>query len=89
MKWIQPEIWADMGCGTDGQTDGRMEWNQYTPPPTTSLCGGYKNHLKELIISDSHQLTNFSERCEAAADVEATRTVPRQLCGGEVPPYWG
>ena len=27
---------ADTACGTDGQTDGRTEWNQYTHP-TTSL----------------------------------------------------
>ena len=27
------------GRGTDGRTDGRTEWNQYTPP-TTSLCEG-------------------------------------------------
>ena len=31
---------ADTTCGTDGRTDGRTEWNQYTPP-TTSLFGGY------------------------------------------------
>ena len=37
MKWIQPELQA-LQSGhemrdrrTDGQTDGRMEWNQYTP----------------------------------------------------------
>ena len=29
---------------TDGWTNGRKEWNQYTPPPpTTLLCGGYEN----------------------------------------------
>ena len=40
---------ADTACETDGQTDGRTEWNQYTPP-TTSLCGGYKNYTFLLLI---------------------------------------
>ena len=29
---------------TDRQTDGRTEWNQYTPP-TNLLCGGYSNSV--------------------------------------------
>ena len=35
----------DAGQTRDGRTDGRTEWNQYTPP-TTSLCGGY-NYIVE------------------------------------------
>ena len=35
---------------TDERTDGRAEWNHYTPPPpppppTTSLCGGYNDWI--------------------------------------------
>ena len=48
-----------------GRTDGRTEWNQYTPqqlrcvggimkpiyPPTTSLCGGYNDgHRKNIYL---------------------------------------
>ena len=40
---------------TDGQTDGRTTWIQYTPPPT-SLGGGY-NKI-DLILSDQ-----FHWRC--------------------------
>ena len=37
---------------TDGQTDGRPEWNQYTlpPPPTTSLFGGYNSFEIEMAV---------------------------------------
>ena len=35
---------ADMACGMDG----RMEWNQYTPPPPNSFGGGYnQSHISQ------------------------------------------
>ena len=37
-----------------GRTDGQMECNQYSPPPpTTSLCGGYKNGIKQQAETDA------------------------------------
>ena len=42
-----------MGCGTDGQTDGRTEWNQYTPP-TTSLCVGYNKWKHKFSFRDAN-----------------------------------
>ena len=35
---------------TDGWMDGRIEWNQYTPPPPPSLCRGYNDHLITLYV---------------------------------------
>ena len=45
---------VDTGCGTDGRT----EWNQYTPP-TTSFCGGYnkKTNISTTIYSQ-HTVSN-------------------------------
>ena len=46
------ELTQDAGR-TDRQTDGRTEWNQYTPPPppppTTSLCWGYDNSSYDVL----------------------------------------
>ena len=43
----------------DRRTDGRTEWNQYTPPPPpTSLCGGYKDaYSSNITITTQNQVT--------------------------------
>ena len=55
---------VDTGCGmdgwTDGRTDGRMEWNQYTPL-TTLLSGGIIKHV--LFISWLFAIKRSSCEC--------------------------
>ena len=38
----------------DGRTDGRTEWNQYTPPPTSLFEGG-GGYNEGLLVSSHHQ----------------------------------
>ena len=50
---------------TDGQTDRRTRWNQYTPP-STSLSGGYDNHIwmiNPTVWSQHHKCNNSRIVC--------------------------
>ena len=38
---------------TDREMDRQLEWNQYTSPPTTLLCGGDKNWKHKYMFSYS------------------------------------
>ena len=43
-KWTWVTLWKPCPLQTDGWTDGRTRWIQYTPTPTTSLGRGIIIH---------------------------------------------
>ena len=50
--WLM--LWKPCRLQTDGRTDGRTRWIQYTPPPPTSLGGGIIN-----VVELNHKPAEF------------------------------
>ena len=81
MIWIQPELEAlESGHGMrDGQTDGRTEWNQYTPPQQLRCASGII--ISYIFLEIGITRTNATENIFEQQDYICSTTSERRPNG--------